>query len=155
MIKKFFKDITGITAKEIAEKEQALIQQKREQRKAELAEKRKIAKQYKKEKEDEKKLTPKEIATKKKEPWVDVIQFNVNKENIKNGFYELDWNEYFIEELRQAGYGFEGDPDEEIVSRWFRDICLNAAAAEGVDMEGRDTGYINITKLSNNRAEVK
>ena len=41
MIKKFFKDITGITAKEIAEKEQALIQQKREQRKAELAEKRK------------------------------------------------------------------------------------------------------------------
>ena len=101
MIKKFFKDITGITAKEAAEKEQALIQQKTAQRKIELAEKRRIAKEYKKEKEAELKLTPKEFATKKKEPWVDVIGFNINKDNIRNGFYELDWNEYFIAELQE------------------------------------------------------
>ena len=34
MIKKFFKDITGISAKEAAEKQQADIEQKKEQRKA-------------------------------------------------------------------------------------------------------------------------
>jgi len=155
MIKKFFKDITGITAKEAAEKEQALIQQKTAQRKIELAEKRRIAKEYKKEKEAELKLTPKEIATKKKEPWVDVIGFNINKDNIRNGFYELDWNEYFIAELKREEYGFEGDPEEEIVSRWFRDICINAAMEEGVDMTDRSSGYINVTKLANGKSEVK
>lgn len=46
-------------------------------------------------------LSEKEIATKRKEPWVDVIKFNVNKENIRYGFYELDWNEYFIMELKE------------------------------------------------------
>lgn len=155
MIKKFFKDITGISAKEKAEQQKLELEQKTAQRKAELAEKRRIAKEYRKEKEAETKLSPKEIATKKQEPWVDVISFNVNKDNIRNGFYELDWNDYFIEKLRFEGYGFDGDPDEEIVSRWFRDICINAAAAEGIDMTDRSSGYINVTKLSGGKAEVK
>ena len=41
------------------------------------------------------KLSPKELATEKKEPWVAVLDTHVNKENIRNGFFELDWNEYF------------------------------------------------------------
>lgn len=96
----------------------------------------------------ETRLTPKEIATKRKEPWVDVISFNVNRDNIRNGFYELDWNDYFIIELKKEGYGYDGDPDEEIVSRWFRDICLNAAAAEGVDMSNRASGIIDVSKFA-------
>lgn len=152
MIKKFFKDITGISAKEAAAAE---LQKKIEQRNKELAERRKEARAAKKAADAEKKLSPKEIATKKKEPWVDVISFNINKDNIRNGFYELDWNEFFIEELKREEYGFEGDPDEEIVSRWFRDICLNAAAAEGIDMTDKSVGYINVTKLANGRSEVK
>lgn len=93
-------------------------------------------------------LSEKEIATKRKEPWVDVIKFNVNKENIRYGFYELDWNEYFIMELKREEYGFDGDPDEEIVSRWFRDVCLNAAAAEGIDMTDRSVGYLNVANFN-------
>lgn len=93
-------------------------------------------------------LTEKEIATKRKEPWVDVISFKVNKQNIRNGFYELDWNEYFILELKREEYGFDGDPDEEIVARWFRDVCINAAAAEGINMDARATGYLNVTDFN-------
>lgn len=93
-------------------------------------------------------LSEKEIATKRKEPWVDVVGFKVNKQNIRNGFYELDWNEYFILELKREEYGFDGDPDEEIVARWFRDVCINAAAAEGINMDGRSTGYLNVTNFN-------
>lgn len=152
MIKKFFKDITGITAKEEAERqarEQAFIAA--EARKQAAAAKRKA----KQEKDADAKLSPKEIATKRKEPWVDVIGFKVNQDNIRNGFYELDWNEHFILQLKQEGYGFDGDPAEEIVERWFRDICLNAASDVGIDMTDRATGYINVTKLTGGKAEVK
>lgn len=100
-------------------------------------------------------LTPKEVANKRKEPWVDVLSFKVNQDNIRNGFYELDWNDYFILELKREGYGYDGDPDEEIVDRWFRDICLNAAAETGVDLTDRSTGYVNLTKLTGGKAEVK
>lgn len=71
------------------------------------------------------KLTPKERATRKKEPWVGVLDTHVSKDNIRNGFFELDWNEYFVLKLKQEGYGADGDKDEEIVDRWFRELCAN------------------------------
>lgn len=152
MIKKFFKDITGITAREERLKVEAELQ-KIEAEQAAI--KRKEAAEKRRAKKEIEQLSPKDVATKRKEPWVDVIGFKVNQDNIKNGFYELDWNEYFIIQLKKEGYGYDGDPDEEIVSRWFRDICINAAAEEGIDMSDRSTGYINVTKLTGGRAEVK
>jgi hypothetical protein len=77
------------------------------------------------EQEELAKLTPKDRATRKKEPWVGVLNTHVNKENVRNGFFELDWNEHFVLKLKQEGYGVEGDPDEEIVDRWFRELCAN------------------------------
>ena len=151
MVKKFFKDILGITAKEQAIQEELL----RAEKKRIAAEKREAKRKENKAKLEEFKSNPKDIATNRGEPWVDVISFNVNKDDIKNGFYELDWNEYFILELKRAGYGYDGDPDEEIVNRWFRDICINVASEVNIDMENRSTGYIDITKLANNKAEVK
>lgn len=159
MIKKFFKDITGITAREEEEK------RAKEKRDLELVkranealinkEKAEARKKVREEKKLElKKLSPKDLATKKKEPWVDVIGFQTNKENVRYGFFELDWNEHFIEQLKLSGYGFDGDPEEEIVGRWFRDICVNAAAAEGIDMSDRSSGYINIQKISDTRSEA-
>ncbi len=71
------------------------------------------------------KLTPKDRATRKKEPWVGVLNTHVNKDNIRNGFFELDWNEHFVLQLKQEGYGADGDPEEEIVDRWFRELCAN------------------------------
>ena len=77
------------------------------------------------EQEELSKLNPKDRATRKKEPWVGVLNTHVNKDNIRNGFFELDWNEYFVLQLKQEGYGADGDPDEEIVDRWFRELCAN------------------------------
>jgi hypothetical protein len=91
-------------------------------------------------------LTDKEKATLRHEPWVDVIGFKVNKDNVRNGFFEIDWNEYWIEKLKQEGYGFDGDPEDEIVGRWYRDICYNAAAAEGIDISDQDFGFLKINK---------
>jgi len=51
------------------------------------------------------KLNEKDRATRKKEPWVGVLNTHVNKDNVRNGFFELDWNEYFVLKLRQEGYG--------------------------------------------------
>jgi hypothetical protein len=92
-------------------------------------------------------LTEKEKATLKQEPWVDVIGFRVNPDNVRNGFFEIDWNDYWIEKLKQEGYGFDGDPEDEIVGRWYRDICYNAAAAEGIDITDQDFGILKVNKL--------
>jgi len=96
-------------------------------------------------------LTDKEKATLKHEPWVDVIGFKVNPNNIRNGFFEIDWNDYWIEKLKQEGYGFDGDPEEEIVGRWYRDICMNAAAAEGIDISDQDFGFLNVQRTTGNK----
>lgn len=98
------------------------------------------------------KLTPKEIATEKKEPWVTVLETHVNSENVRNGFFELDWNEYFIVQLRSNGY--QGDSEEAIVDKWFQDLCKNIGAEEGVNMERRGSGFINVNDLGNGKSEV-
>lgn len=97
------------------------------------------------------KLTPKELATENKEPWVAVLTTQVNKENIRNGFFELDWNEYFIRELRLNGY--QGETDEEIVDKWFTELCRNVGQEQGIDMNRRGSGYINVNNLGNGMTE--
>ena len=98
------------------------------------------------------KLTPKEIATEKKEPWVAVLETHVNSENVRKGFFELDWNDYFIVQLRSNGY--QGDSEEAIVDKWFQDLCRNIGAEEGVNMERRGSGFINVNDLGNGKSEV-
>jgi len=99
------------------------------------------------------KLTPKERATAKGEPWVAVLDTHVNKDNIRNGFFELDWNAEFVLQLKQAGYGFDGDPDEEIVDRWFRDLARNILGEEG-QVTTRGAGFINVIPISKGKSEV-
>ena len=101
------------------------------------------------------KLTPKERATARGEPWVDVLDLHVNKDNIRNGFFELDWNPEFIVQLKQAGYGFDGDPEEEIVDRWFRGLAGDMLAEAGQDTSRVYGGFINVNKLGNGKASVE
>ncbi len=101
------------------------------------------------EEEELAKLSPKDRSTRKKEPWVGVLQTHVNKENIRNGFFELDWNEYFVLKLRQEGYGEEGDPEEEIVDRWFRELCANVVV-DGDYGGPINTGIIDINSVKKN-----
>lgn len=96
--------------------------------------------------------SPKESATEKKEPWIAVLDTHVDKNNIRNGFFELDWNEYFVLELRNNGY--TGDTEEAVVDKWFGDLCRNIGGDEGLDMDRRGSGYININALGNGKAEI-
>ena len=98
------------------------------------------------------KLSPKDLATEKKEPWVSVLETHVNKDNVRNGFFELDWNDYFIVQLRSAGY--VGKTDEEIIDQWFQDLCRSVGAEAGVDMERRGSGYVNRALRDDGRTEV-
>jgi len=97
-------------------------------------------------------LTEKEIATANKEPWVAVLTTHVNKENIRNGFFELDWNEYFVLQLRSAGY--TGETDEAIVDAWFTELCRNVGTEQGVDMSRRGSGYVNRALRDDGRTEI-
>jgi len=97
-------------------------------------------------------LPPKEAATLKKEPYVSVLNTHINEDNIRNGFFELDWNEYFIVKLRESGY--TGDTEEAIVDAWFKDLCRDVAMEENVNMSQRGVGYINVNSLGNGKAEI-
>lgn len=149
-MKEFFKRITGI--KKIEEEKAKLEAEKLAAEQARLAAEEEARKA--KEAEELAKMTPKERATARGEPWVDVLETHVNKDNIRNGFFELDWNDLFVLQLKQAGYGFDGDPDEEIVDRWFRDLARNMLGEEGLD-QTRGSGFINVNKLADGKAEVK
>lgn len=148
---KFFKKLFGIDKIEAA-KDQAL---------AEAAVAEKLAKQKLREVIDAEeqveraKLGPKERATAKGEAWVGVLDTHINKENVRNGFFELDWNAEFIVKLKEAGYGFEGDPEEEIVDRWFRELAGNMLAEAGVAEPSKTIGgFINVTPISKGKSEV-
>lgn len=150
MIKNFFKKITGLQALEDAKakSERAAVYAK------ELEDLAIKAAADAKEAERIAKLTPKERATAQKEPWVAVLDTKVNPDNVRNGFFELDWNDYFIVQLKEAGYGYDGDPEEEIVDRWFRDLAGNMLAEAGEDPQRHTAGFINVVPLSKNRSEV-
>lgn len=95
------------------------------------------------------KLSPKDRATKLKEPWVGVLNTHVNKDNVRNGFFELDWNEQFVLQLKQEGYGLDGDKDEEIVDRWFRELCANVVV-DGDYGGPIQTGSLDIQSVKKN-----
>jgi hypothetical protein len=138
---KFIKKLFGIDKieQEIAEATRLKVE-------AELA-----ASAAKKAAEDAK-LSPKEKATANKEPWVAVLDTHVNNENVRNGFFELDWNEYFVLQLRSAGY--IGNSDEEVVDIWFQELCRNVGSEEGVNMDRRGSGFINVNNLGDGKSEV-
>ena len=142
MMKDWFKKVTGIAK---LEKEKEELQEARDKAVAQTV----LAQQA----EELSKMTPKERATAKGEPWVAVLDTHVNKDNLRNGFFELDWNDLFVLQLKQGGYGFEGDPDEEIVDRWFRDIIGQMLVEEGQD-PNRGAGFINVVPIAKGKSEV-
>ena len=82
--------------------------------------------EHKQKKKAAPKLSAKETATRAGEPWVDILQVNVDPEDINNGAFELDWNDKFLLNLIKQGYKEgEDDKDEEIIDRWFKAVCRN------------------------------
>lgn len=163
-IKQFLKDITGITANEIqarieeakkADEDRIRTEKANKAVQKQKAEERRKKKEEKlrKQAEEELTLSPKELANKRKEPWVDVIGFKVNPDDVRFGFFEVDWNDLWVLKLKQEGYGADGDPEEEIISRWFRDILVSAAVSEGIDPSTLVAGSIDVKRVMRNNPE--
>jgi len=75
----------------------------------------------------------KEVAELKDEPWVEVKHMEVNPEDVKAGYMELDWNDQFVAMLMAQGY--TGETDESVVNKWFNDICRTVLMQENADMD--------------------
>tara|TARA_Y100000591_G_C21762415_1_gene660825 strand:- start:696 stop:1205 length:510 start_codon:yes stop_codon:yes gene_type:complete len=90
----------------------------------------------------------KQSATLKGEPYVGVLKTHFNPQEPKNGFFELDWNDKFIEDLMTAGY--TGEKDEEVINKWFNDLCRN------IMLEDMDEDVVDALKenIKENKKEL-
>ena len=71
----------------------------------------------------------KELANIDDEPWVKVINVSMtDPKDPSNGFFELDWNDQFVQSLYDAGYS--GRNGEEVVDQWFNDLCRGVISDE-------------------------
>ena len=84
------------------------------------------------------KKSEKDIATGKKEPWVNVLQVELDPENPGNGSFELDWNDFFVAKLVKSGY--QGKTDEDIVDNWFQDVCRHVVLETYQQYDANNTG---------------
>lgn len=70
----------------------------------------------------------KQSATLKGEPWVTVLNLGFSGKSALEGSFELDWNDFFIEDLKTKGYS--GPTPDAIVNQWFMEVCRNVALEE-------------------------
>jgi hypothetical protein len=104
-------------------------------------------------KEQKIKKTPKELATERDEPWVEVLSMDIDKDNPGNGAFELDWNDKFLSNLIRSGY--QGKTDQDIVDNWFKAVCRNVIQ-ENFEQEQADPEIraSNRRDLGDGRTEV-
>lgn len=69
-------------------------------------------------------LSPKELATKNGEPWVEV-KMHVDPDKPHNGYFELDWNKFFINKLISEGY--TGTSDDDLMDQYLKALCMVVA----------------------------
>lgn len=96
-----------------------------------------------------KKKSAKEIATEAGEPWVTVLNVEVDPENPGNGAFELDWNEHFIKQLWKAGYRDEDEND--MVDRWFQDVCRHVV----MESYEKEEAMVTRNDLGDGRTEYR
>jgi hypothetical protein len=92
------------------------------------------------------KKSPKDLATERGVPWVEVISMEIDKDNPGAGSFELDWNDKFVANLIRAGY--QGKTDQDIVDNWFRAVCRN------VVMETYEQEQADPTNRTSNRRDL-
>jgi hypothetical protein len=97
-------------------------------------------------------LSPKEIATKAGKPYINIVGIELDADNIGQGAFELDWNEFFIAQLIKSGYA--GRDDEQIIDRWFQDVCKNVALETWEQYEAMNPRGVNRKDLGNGRSEI-
>ena len=76
----------------------------------------------------------KKVATLNGEAYVKVVNIDLDTDSPGAGFFELDFNEHFVEYLANSGY--EGVEPDEIVDNWFNDLCKNIVLSDLEDETG-------------------
>ena len=110
-----------------------------------------------KEKPTKVKKSAKDMATEKKEPYVNVLSMDVDPDNLHAGAFELDWNEYFVARLVKAGYMMnKDDTDAEIVDRWFQNVCRHVVMETWEQEQAiKNSGvYVQTRNIGDGRSEV-
>ena len=111
-----------------------------------------------KEKSEKIKKSAKDLATEKKEPYINVLSMDVDPDNLHAGAFELDWNEYFVARLVKAGYMMnKDDTDAEIVDRWFQNVCRHVVMETWEQEQAMNPSpqrYTQSRDLGNGRREV-
>jgi len=119
---------------------------------------KKTAKSEVKEKPGKVSKSAKDLATEKKEPYVNVLSMDVDPDNLHAGAFELDWNEYFVARLVKAGYMMnKDDTDAEIVDRWFQNVCRHVVMETWEQEQAMNPSpqrYTQSRDLGNGRREV-
>ena len=107
-------------------------------------------------------LTAKEKATAAGEPYVSIIDLNIDPTDVNSGEVILDFNDKFVLNLIRAGYKMKDtDTDNDIVDRWWTNLCrstvLELYDQQVADPDKRVPGDVRnvVTKdLGNGRTEV-
>ena len=94
--------------------------------------------------------TAKDMATEAGEPYIKVLDTNVDPENPKYGYFELDWNQHFVNNLKE--HGFSGNTDEEVVDHWFS-VLYNTIADEATPLSA-DNQIVKETKREDGKTEI-
>tara|TARA_B110001454_G_scaffold81542_1_gene78542 strand:+ start:104 stop:571 length:468 start_codon:yes stop_codon:yes gene_type:complete len=76
----------------------------------------------------------KNMATLEGKEYVRVVGMELDEEKPGQGFFELDFNDNFVEYLAKAGY--DGLEQDQIVDNWFSDLCKNIVLNDLEDAEG-------------------
>jgi len=83
-----------------------------------------------------------------------VLTLDIDAQNPVQGAFELEWNDYFVKELRAKG--FQGATDEDVIDVWFQQICRNIAINEWEntpDNPGPST-FVTKTDIGDGKSEI-
>ena len=86
----------------------------------------------------------KKIATLNGESYIRVISLDLDDKSPSSGFFELDFNDHFVEHL--ANNGYDGVEPDEIVDNWFNDLCQNIVMEGLEDEEGTAKSFMSDSK---------
>ena len=86
----------------------------------------------------------KNMATHNGEDYIRVVGMELDEGQPGKGFFELDFNDNFVEYLAKSGY--EGLEPDQIVDSWFSDLCKNIVLSDLEDEEGVSKSVLTDSK---------
>jgi hypothetical protein len=109
-----------------------------------------------KEKPEKVKKSAKDLATERGEPYVTIVNMDLDPENLHQGAFELDWNAKFVANLVRAGYQMQpNEPENVIVDRWFQNVCRHVVLETWEQEQAQNPArYHKVRDLGDGRSEV-